>query len=582
MNDKNKNGKARHARHAAPPLQEGDTKAQGGQPSSSDHGTSPSSAMPPVFPPGAPASPKAGAASSVPNPPAAMPQAVRPVAPSAGPVGQKAAIPGYAGGPLLPVDINEVDVKRSRKPLKVLGIVLGILLALVAIAYVAGSVVFMDRFMPNTKIGDLDVSFKSSAEVQDLLSGVIDDYALKVEGQGFSLALSAKDAGMDLDGKKVTDAMHAEVSPWTWPLEIARQHDETEKLAASYNESGLGDAIRAAVDQFNATAKPPTNATVAYDATAKAFTVQPEAVGTQLNYDAVIGEVDKAVVALEPTVKLTKDELVQPTVLSTDAKLKAAADQANTMIKADIVLTMAGTAAGEVNADLISQWVRLGDDLTVTLDDAALTAWVDQLAAACNTVGTQRTYTRPDGKVVTVEGGIYGWEVDRDALLGTVKEGVASGTVTTVDVPTTSTGTGYNGVGACDWGARYCDIDLSEQYVRFYDASGALIWESPCVSGTPNGSHNTPTGVYWLNAKASPSKLKGTNLDGSKYESTVQYWMPFVGNVIGLHDADWQAAFGGSRYRDGYGSHGCVNLPPGMAAELYGIIQSGDVVVSHW
>ena len=115
-----------------------------------------------------------------------------------------------------------------------------------------------------------------------------------------------------------------------------------------------------------------------------------------------------------------------------------------------------------------------------------------------------------------------------------------------------------------------------------YDETGTLIWEAPCVSGTPNGAHNTPTGVFWLNQKASPSVLKGTNLDGSKYESAVRYWMPFVGNVIGLHDADWQAAFGGTLYQQGRGSHGCVNLPVGSAADLFGIIQSGDVVVCHW
>ena len=88
--------------------------------------------------------------------------------------------------------------------------------------------------------------------------------------------------------------------------------------------------------------------------------------------------------------------------------------------------------------------------------------------------------------------------------------------------------------------------------------------------------------LFWLNQKASPSVLKGTNLDGSKYESAVRYWMPFVGNVIGLHDADWQAAFGSTLYQQGRGSHGCVNLPVGSAADLFGIIQSGDVVVCHW
>ena len=80
----------------------------------------------------------------------------------------------------------------------------------------------------------------------------------------------------------------------------------------------------------------------------------------------------------------------------------------------------------------------------------------------------------------------------------------------------------------------------------------------------------------------SPSKLIGYNGNEKIYETEVQYWMPFVGNYIGFHDADWQPAFGGTLYADGAGSHGCVNLPPSKAAELYGMLSSGDTVVSHW
>ena len=585
MND-NKNSKARHARHAAPAPQPDGGDVQGGPmpagqavpPKPEATGSAAPDKDPGKATPGAPAPGK-----PAPDQTAVMPQPVRPVMPNAKakPGGQPGQ-PAFAGGPMLPVDVSEADAKGGRKSLKALGIVLGVIVALLAVVYLAGALVFMDRFLPRTTVGDLDVSLKSSAEVQGLLADVIDDYVLKVEGQGFSLKLSAAEAGMRLDGRAATDAMHASANAWAWPIEILKAHDESDKLAATYNESGLGDTVRAAVDEFNKTATPPTDAVIAYSEAKGAFVVEPEAVGTALSYDTVIKAVDDAVLALQPAVKLGANALQQPKVLSSDPKLTAAAEQANTMIKADLVLTMAGDTAGEVNADLISQWVRLGDDLSATLDEAALTAWVDELAAACNTVGTQRTYTRPDGKVVTVAGGVYGWSVDHDALLSLVKESVAAGTVQTAEVPCTTVGTGYNGAGAQDWGLRYCDIDLAEQYARFYDETGALVWESPIVSGTPNGSHDTPTGVYWLNQKASPSKLKGTNLDGSKYESTVQYWMPFVGNVIGLHDADWQSSFGGSRYRDGAGSHGCVNLPPYKAAELYGIIQAGDVVVSHW
>lgn len=585
MND-NKNSKARHARHAAPAPQPDGGDAQGG-PMPAGQAVPPKPETPgsaaPDKDPGKATSGAPAPGKPAPDQTAVMPQPVRPVMPNAKakPGGQPGQ-PAFAGGPMLPVDVSEADAKGGRKPLKVLGIVLGVIVALLAVVYLAGALVFMDRFLPRTTVGDLDVSLKSSAEVQGLLADVIDDYVLKVEGQGFSLKLSAAEAGMRLDGRAATDAMHASANVWAWPIEILKAHDESDKLAATYNESGLGDTVRAAVDEFNKTATPPTDAVIAYSEAKGAFVVEPEAVGTALSYDTVIKAVDDAVLALQPAVKLGADALQQPKVLSSDPKLTAAAEQANTMIKADLVLTMAGDTAGEVNADLISQWVRLGDDLSATLDEAALTAWVDELAAACNTVGTQRTYTRPDGKVVTVAGGVYGWSVDRDALLNLVKESVAAGTVQTAEVPCTTVGTGYNGAGAQDWGLRYCDIDLAEQYARFYDETGALVWESPIVSGTPNGSHDTPTGVYWLNQKASPSKLRGTNLDGSKYESTVQYWMPFVGNVIGLHDADWQSSFGGSRYRDGAGSHGCVNLPPYKAAELYGIIQAGDVVVSHW
>ena len=443
-----------------------------------------------------------------------------------------------------PASSPETTARRRFSAPKIIGIVAGSIVGLLLIAYVAGSLYFTDRFMPNTVLGDHDVSLKTSSEVQAILDDALSDYTVAVSGQGFSMKLSAKDAGVSFDGQAIVADALGNTNPWLWPLEITREHDETDSLAAS-SGSSLANAVRTAVDEFNATATPPTDAVVAFDEQKNAFAVQPEATGTA-------------------------------------PKLQAAAEAANQLVKADMQLMMGGDVAAEVNPALVSTWISFDESLTPSLDEEALVAWAKQLEVACDTVGTERTYTRPDGKVITVAGGPYGWLTDGEALLELVKEGVANGTVGAVDIPCKTTGTAYNGAGAQDWSARYCDIDLSEQHVRFYDETGTLIWEAPCVSGTPNGAHNTPTGVFWLNQKASPSVLKGTNLDGSKYESAVRYWMPFVGNVIGLHDADWQAAFGGTLYQQGRGSHGCVNLPVGSAADLFGIIQSGDVVVCHW
>lgn len=56
--------------------------------------------------------------------------------------------------------------------------------------------------------------------------------------------------------------------------------------------------------------------------------------------------------------------------------------------------------------------------------------------------------------------------------------------------------------------------------------------------------------------------------------------MPFNGG-IGFHDANWQPYFGGDRFMEG-GSHGCINMPPDKAAELYNIIDYNVPIVCFY
>ncbi len=473
------------------------------------------------------------------------------------------------------------QAKPKRNARKIAAIVVGAILAVLAVVYVAGAVFFMGRFMPNTYVGGMDLSLRPISEVEQDIDRTISNYELSVEGQGFTLDLSSEDTGIVVDAQAIVESMHQDVSPWAWPIELFKEHDETDKLAASYNESGLDALVRAAIDEFNASATAPVNATIAFSEADGAFVVQPEQPGTMLNADYVIQSIDAAVITVQSSLELTEEALIQPTVLSTEPKLQTAADQANTMITADVTLTLAGNAAAELDAARISQWITLGEDLSVSLSQESLTAWVDELAAQYDTVGSERTYTRPDGKKITVSGGSYGWKVDRDALLAQVQEAVSAGTVATQEIPCSSKAAVFNGKGAQDWSGRYVDIDLTEQHVRFYDENGSIIWESDCVSGRPDGDRDTPTGVNKLNNKQSPSTLIGYK-DGKKtYETPVSYWMPFIRNSVGLHDATWQSSFGGDRYKT-HGSHGCINLPLSKAKELYGLIKVGDVVITHF
>ena len=105
--------------------------------------------------------------------------------------------------------------------------------AVLAVVYLAGAFTFMDRFMPRTTVMGEDVSFKTSAEVQDLLADIAKSYTLDVSGQGFSLKLTSADMGTGINVQGVTDAMHADANPWAWPVEVFGSRDETDRLATS-------------------------------------------------------------------------------------------------------------------------------------------------------------------------------------------------------------------------------------------------------------------------------------------------------------------------------------------------------------
>ena len=114
-------------------------------------------------------------------------------------------------------------------------------------------------------------------------------------------------------------------------------------------------------------------------------------------------------------------------------------------------------------------------------------------------------------------------------------------------------------------------------------ARGKVLWESDCVTGNVSEGHDTPQGVYALLLKDKNRTLIGADEDKDgkpDYKSKVKFWMPFLGEDVGLHDASWRKYFGGDIYKTD-GSHGCVNLPKKKASALYDIIEVGDVVSVH-
>ena len=48
-----------------------------------------------------------------------------------------------------------------------------------------------------------------------------------------------------------------------------------------------------------------------------------------------------------------------------------------------------------------------------------------------------------------------------------------------------------------------------------------------------------------------------------------------------MHDANWRSSFGGNIYKTN-GSHGCINLPPSIAKQIYENIEKGTAVICYY
>ena len=461
------------------------------------------------------------------------------------------------------------------------------LVVLLAGAYVGGALYFQTTFLPGTTLDGEDVSLRPASEVAQEKSSSLDGYQIHVTGKGLDLTVTAEQMGLTCDGDAYVGDALAQANPWAWPVELASTRDLTAEAPVTFDRQRLADVIAPAVEQLAAAATVEGHG-ISYSAERGAFVIDEQALASRLNADLVTDAVAAAIEAGEAQVEIG-DECAE-----TDADVQAAVDAANALVSSTVSLTLGGTAVAEVDSARIAGWVTIGDDLSVSLDAAAIEEWTrGELSDQLDTVGKDRTYTRPDGATFTVPGtdpsygaSTYGWSIDGAALAQQIATNVQAGQPSTIDIPCVQTAAQVN-PGGQDWGDRYIDVDLTAQHAVFYDG-GTVIWEADITTGQPNLGQETPVGVWKITNRKSRATDGDINLKGPidpatgepEWDSHVDFWLGVVGNLVGFHNAPWQSTFGGNIYTY-YGSHGCIRMSYASGQALYNVAQVGDVVVIH-
>ena len=488
----------------------------------------------------------------------------------------------------VPIDESEfepivIPEKKKHKALKVTGMIAAMVLVVAGCAYAGVSYYYTSHFFEGTTINGIDSSNRTAYEVEQ-------EIAKKMEG--YSIQVKARDQepqtieGTDISYRYISSGEVLKLlkaqKPYEWVRGFFEKTTYTASEQTAFDKSKLESEVKALNCAQKENQVAPENAYVSFNDSE--FTIVPETVGSELKVKEAYQMISDAISSDDGEVDLgsNPDAYVKADVTSDSADLQATVDAYNNFARASITYTF-GDETVTLDGSTIKNWLQFDEKGQLIQDDASfkqhIVDYVAQLAADHDTVGTERQFQTTSGRTVSVSGSAYGWKIDQDGEVAQLTQEIQSGAQTTREPVYSMRANSY---GVNDLGNTYIEVDLTEQYMWYYQ-DGNVIFESDIVSGLASDpKRKTPPGIFTLYYKKSPDVLRGTKkADGTySYEQPVTYWMPFNGG-IGFHDADWQPYFGGDRYLTG-GSHGCINMPPDKAGELYNIIQYNVQIVCFY
>ena len=455
----------------------------------------------------------------------------------------------------------------SRKKIMITLII--ILLLLTAGVYGYGVYYFTEHFLPGSMVNGFNCSYMTVSQSEELLTQKVGAYVLTIDTRNNGQeSITAKQAGLSYDSDGSVDKLIRNQDRFTWFLAFNQHRNYEVSSSIKYDEQKTEAAISElkCMQQENMTE--PSDAHI--EEKDDKFVIVPEQEGTALKPEKTSQDIIDALVTGRTPVDLEADGCYkEPKVYQSDETLTKNCELINKLT--DVVITYDFDDCTEtVDRDMIKNWLTTDENGLYTLDKKQIEAYISELAAKYDTVGTERTFNTYDGREITVSGGNYGWQIDQKAELKELTELIKNGE-TQVREPVYS----HEGLvrKTNDIGYTYIEIDLTAQRMVFYK-DGQLLVDTPVVTGCVRKGHSTPTGCFALDAMRSPAVLKGPG-----YASPVTYWMPFSGGV-GIHDASWRSQYGGQIYITN-GSHGCVNTPKDQAAIIYNNISVGVPIVVY-
>lgn len=448
-------------------------------------------------------------------------------------------------------------------------IVIVLLLAAGLIGYFIGENYYKNHFLKGTTVNGIDVSGMTVEELEER----IQEYTLTIEtrdsqGENHQEKITGSQIGLKVvsDGelKNILDGQKG----GKWISKSGEEYSVSE--LTKYDESLWKKAIDGLECFSEEHIVKPQNAYVKeYDKSAGGFSLIEEVQGNEIDKDRAEQLMTSAVVKLEGRVSFSEDYYKKPEITTETKELKDFYDKLNQYANTNIKYTF-GKNVEELTGEDICNWLVIDyDNYQVSLDEERVDEYVSYLRWNYDTIFGTRKFKTSYGAEVTIEGGDYGWWMNKAEEVAGLTAQIEAGQSGERKPVYYQEAAAY---GDLDYGNTYVEINLTAQHLFLY-VNGQKVMESDFTSGLP-GDHLTPPGTF-----AVTYTQKYAYLTGENYRTPVTYWMPF-NEDIGMHDATWKTQFGSQFYRSA-GSHGCINLPYNFAKALFGYVEKGMPVICY-
>lgn len=441
-------------------------------------------------------------------------------------------------------------------------------IVLIIVIYLIGVVYHNNHFLPRTNAGAVSVSGQTVEKATENINENLQTYpvAITEDDEEFGyIELGQVDAQFVDDG--VLQNAMTEQNQWSWPFAIFSNRHINISDSVVVEEGLLAGLIEAlGINNDERTAS--TNAYLQESDTG--MDIIQETYGDQVTVDSLeVGlkdTFDKNTQTLELNTSYDK-----PSILEDSQAIQDQMTHLEAMRNTQITMTFDGNEV-TIPQESISSWVYVDEAGNPQVDITAVEDYILEVNREYSQLFKSHTFNSTYQGQVQVDPGTLGWYIDRF----TESENIASLIHQTGEYHYEPfiEGYGYGMDGMV--GNTYVEVDLAHQMMLIYE-EGELLLETPIVSGKIGA--NTIPGAYEVWQKLEDTDLTGYDPTRDRdYVQPVDYWIAFDDQLQGIHDAGWQASFGGDAYLNA-GSLGCINTPPSVMTTVYEIVQVGYPVI---